>query len=246
MQLFTLGIPCIYYGTEQALAGPEDEERKWLPDWKASDRYLREAMFGPMHPLPGGVNSLDEQDDENMPGFGPFGTVGHHCFDPGFPIYRNIAAMAELRRAFPALRHGRQYLRQMALAEEGLEKFDFYGAGYEAGGRRLDGQIVAWSRILDDEEVLCLFNSHGSKSRSADVLVDCDLNRIDGKGDLTVVFNSAQEVAKPKRYSGAYRKGSKQMVKRRDGMAYVEIRDLAPSQVLVLASHPENEVGAVV
>jgi len=36
------------------------------------------------------------------------------------------------------------------------------------------------------------------------------------------------------------------MVKRRDGMAYVEIRDLAPSQVLVLASHPENEVGAVV
>ena len=246
MQLFTLGIPCIYYGTEQALAGPEDEERKWLPDWKASDRYLREAMFGPMHPLPGGVNSLDEQEDESMPGFGPFGTVGHHCFDPGFPIYRNIAAMAELRRAFPAMRHGRQYLRQMALAEEGLEKFDFYGAGYEAGGRRLDGQIVAWSRILDDEEVLCLFNSHGSQNRSADVLVDAVLNRTNGMGSMTVVLNSAQEAIRPRRYSGAYRKGSKLMVKERDGMAYVEIRDLAASQVLVLASHPEREEGDVV
>jgi len=246
MQLFTLGIPCIYYGTEQALAGPEDEERKWLPDWKASDRYLREAMFGPMHPRPGGVNSLDEQEDESMPGFGPFGTVGHHCFDPSFPIYRNIAAMAELRRAFPALRHGRQYLRQMALAEEGLEKFDFYGAGYEAGGRRLDGQIVAWSRILDDEEVLCLFNSHGSQNRSADVLVDAVLNRTNGMGSMTVVLNSAQAAIRPRRYSGAYRKGSKLMVKERDGMAYVEIRDLAASQVLVLASHPEKEEGAVV
>ena len=99
---------------------------------------------------------------------------------------------------------------------------------------------MACFRILDDEEVLCLFNSHGGESRSADVLVDCDMNRIDGKGGLTVVFNSAQEAAKPKRYSGAYRKGSKQTVKGRDEMAYVEIRDLTPSQVLVLASHPEK------
>ena len=51
-------------------------------------------------------------------------------------------------------------------------------------GRRLDGQIVAWSRILDDEEVLCLFNSHGSKARSSDVLVDAVLNRTDGKEGL--------------------------------------------------------------
>jgi len=50
LQLFTLGIPCIYYGTEQAFAGPELSARQWLPDWKGSDRYLREAMFGPPHP----------------------------------------------------------------------------------------------------------------------------------------------------------------------------------------------------
>lgn len=106
--------------------------------------------------------------------------------------------MAAVRRPFPALRHGKQCLRQMALPVEGIERFDFYGAGYEAGGKRLEGQIVAWSRILDDEEVLCLFNSHGSENRGVDVLVDCDLNRTDRKGGLTVVFNSAQEGAKPK------------------------------------------------
>jgi hypothetical protein len=50
LQLFSLGIPCIYYGSEQALAGPEPAERRWLPGWKGSDRYLREAMFGPEHP----------------------------------------------------------------------------------------------------------------------------------------------------------------------------------------------------
>jgi hypothetical protein len=85
----------------------------------------------------------------------------------------------------------------------------------------------------DDEWVLCLFNSHGSKALNYDVLVDAILNRTDGKDSLTVVFNSAQEAARPRRYAGAYRKGSKHTMKRRDG-GYVEIRDLAPSQVLVL------------
>ena len=246
LQLFTLGIPCIYYGTEQALAGPEEEQRMWLPEWRESDRYLREAMFGPEHPRPGGISSLGPGSDESLPGFGAFGTAGHHCFDPRFPVYRNIAAMAELRRAFAALRHGRQYLRQMALPEGGRDEFDFYGAGYvTAGGESLDGQIVAWSRILDDEEMLCLFNSHGRQSRSADVLVDGTLNQSEDKGEMTVVFNSAQVASRSRRQSGAYRKGSRLRVKRRDGTAYVEIRDLAASQVLVAASHPEKEDGGV-
>jgi hypothetical protein len=193
----------------QAFAGPEEAERKWLPDWKKSDRYLREAMFGPEHPHLPGTSSLTVQSDSSLPGFGPFGTAGYHCFDPKFPVFRKIAAMAALRHAFPALRHGRQYLRQMALPDKGLSSFDFYGAGYAVGGERLDGQIVAWSRILDDEEVLCVLNSHGSEKRSADVLVDAGLNQPEGKGNMTVVLNSAEEAAKPKRYSGNNKKGSK-------------------------------------
>lgn len=61
-----------------------------------------------------------------------------------------------------------------------------------------------------------------------------------------MVFNSAQDARRPRRHGGVYRRGSKQTVKIHDGMAYVEIRDLAPSQVLVLASHPEKEAGEMV
>jgi hypothetical protein len=65
LQLFTLGIPCIYAGTKQALAGPELSERKWLLDSKGSDRYLREAMFGPWHPRQSGVAGL-QAFDQNL------------------------------------------------------------------------------------------------------------------------------------------------------------------------------------
>jgi hypothetical protein len=51
--------------------------------------------------------------------------------------------MAAVRRSFPALRQGRQYLRQISLQEEGLDNFDFYGAGYEWAARQLEWQIVA-------------------------------------------------------------------------------------------------------
>jgi len=50
-QLTTLGIPCIYYGTEQALDGTEDRHDSTIEprgdDGKIpfDDRYIREAMF---------------------------------------------------------------------------------------------------------------------------------------------------------------------------------------------------------
>jgi len=39
IQLFSLGIPCVYYGTEQAFSGPEKSERdQYLPDYHAAER----------------------------------------------------------------------------------------------------------------------------------------------------------------------------------------------------------------
>jgi hypothetical protein len=60
MQLFVLGIPCIYSGTEQALIGrpPEPSEKDFLPDAGIADYYLREAMFGPEHPRKSGLEGL--------------------------------------------------------------------------------------------------------------------------------------------------------------------------------------------
>lgn len=226
LQLFTLGIPCIFYGTEQALAGPEPSERHWLPDWKRSDRYLREAMFGPAHPrrsgkagLPGTQGSLDN----TLPGFGPFGTAGRHCFDEQHPVYLCVAAMNTLRSIFPALRQGRQYLRPIS----------FLGLPFAVYG---NGEITAWSRILDDEEVLCVLNPHGRESRGGDILVDARLNGVGTR--LTVVFHSV-EVADPQSFSGTHPLASSVAVQHHsDGKAFIEVRGLEPSGVIVFASHP--------
>jgi glycosidase len=233
LQLFTLGIPCLYYGTEQAFAGPEPAERRWLPEWKSSDRYLREAMFGPEHPRRSGRSGLQAPPaglDSDLPGFGPFGTAGRHCFDEHSPAYLRIAALATLRKTYPVLRHGRQYLRPVSLLGR---PFEVYGPG----------EIIAWSRILDDEEALCVLNAHGTDSRGADVLVDAALNP--PGSSMTVVLNTAQ-AGSPQGSTGVHPVGSVIPVQQApDGKAYVEIRDVPASEVLVLTNHLETEGGAI-
>jgi glycosidase len=225
LQLFTLGIPCIYYGTEQALAGPESSEHHWLPEWKSSDVYLRETMFGPAHPRKSGRDGLPHTPDPldaTLPGFGPLGTAGHHCFDENHGLYRRIAALAALRRQLPVLRHGRQYLRPISLL----------GLPFEVRG---PGEVVAWSRILDDDEALCVVNVHGTERRGADVIVDASLNPPGSV--MTVLLNTANVGGLPA--GGVHTAGSELPVLRRaDGTAYVEIRDVPPSEVLVLSNHP--------
>ena len=221
IQLFSLGIPCIYYGTEQAFGGPEASERRWLPEWGGSDRYLREAMFGPNHPRASGRAGLAaDATDLGLPGFGPFGTAGGHCFDASHPAYRRIALLLSLRRNYPVLRQGRQYLRPISL----------FGAPFHAPR---GGELLGWSRILDDEEALCIVNTHGTEARGADMLVDASLNV--GSGQFRVVVNTAEIAGAPVTHPT----GSLLGVQRKpDGTAYLPIRDLPPSEVLVLDNRP--------
>jgi glycosidase len=241
IQLLAEGIPCIYYGTEQAFSGPEPEERKWLPKWKESDRYLREAMFGPEHPRKTGREGLQpmpESIDPNLPGFGPFGTAGYHCFDESNSTFLRIAALTALRKDNPVLCHGRQYIRPISIFGW---PFDLYGPG----------EIVAWSRILDDEEALCILNSHGTEVRGADVLVDASLNPEGSQ--LTVILNSAQSGSQldrnnldTEKIGAGIQAGAKIPVLRTaDGKAFIKIRDVLPSEIVVLTNHPEKEEGSI-
>lgn len=215
LQYLALGIPCVYYGTEQALSGgPEPAERHWLPGWGVSDRYLREALFGPAHPRADGAAGLT-QVDPNLPGFGLFGTAGAHSFDEGHPAYRRIARLGEVRRRYPVLRYGRQYPRPISFLGR---PFDVYGGG----------ELVAWSRILDDEEALCVVNVHGAESRGADVLVDAGLNP--PGSSLTVVLATAAVDGGAGPAEGATLPVRHTL----DGTAYVQVRELPPSEVLVL------------
>ncbi len=146
--LTTLGVPCLYYGTEQAFDGsttyhdegiePRDQYGK--PPFE--DRYIREAMFGGT--------------------FGAFETEGCHFFDPDHPTYLRIAAIARVRNRKDmigmALRRGRQYLRETR----------YYGDSFLVPG---PGEVTAWSRIMDRQEVLVALNTHGSEHRGAFVTV---------------------------------------------------------------------------
>jgi glycosidase len=136
LNVLTLGIPCLYYGSEQLLDGEGGD-----------DRYIREAMFGG--------------------GFGPFRSRDRHVFDETAPTYREIRAILDVRRADPALRRGRQYLRE--ISGDGST----FGPPTGFGGPV--HSVVGWSRILADTEVLCLINTDVDQPRSAWVVVDAGL-----------------------------------------------------------------------
>jgi hypothetical protein len=138
-----------------------------------------------------------------------------------FHTYRRIASLAAIRQLFPALRVGRQYLRPVSL---------FDGPFLLQG----PGKLVSWSRILSDEEALCMINPHGTQARGGDVVVDADLNQ-PGMA-FTVIANSMEAGTSA---GIAHPVGSQLPIKRRsDGTAFVEIRNLAPSAVIVAVKHP--------
>jgi glycosidase len=235
MQLFGLGIPCIYYGTEQAFAGPEASQRQYLTNYGGNDAYLREAMFGPEHPRLSGLAGLAAGAggfDAAMPGFGPFGTSGAHCFNMNAAAYVRIAALNLVRAKYPSLRYGRQYPREVSN----------FGAPFVLPQQ---GELIPWSRILDDEETLCIVNGHGTQARGGDVVVDNSLNSAAAPGNpwggaapfFQVVANSAQTAAGAG-YAGTHQIGSRVAVAVRNGTAFLSIRDVAPSEVLVLVNRP--------
>ena len=161
--------------------------------------------------------------DAALPGFGPFGTAGAHCFTTDFPTYRRIAAFIALRQQFPVLRQGRQYPRPISN----------FGMPFTVAG---PGEIVAWSRILNDEEALCVVNAHGRETRGGNILVDAALNP---PGSAMTVKVNSQETANGSPAGVSHPIGSRLPVRGlNDGTAFLEIRGVQPSEVLVLVNHP--------
>jgi glycosidase len=231
LQLFTLGIPCIYYGTEQAFAGPAHSQLRfvvnegWNDGGNHGDRYLREAIFGPKHPRAEHTHDLPtqlSQADTSLPGFGPFGTAGKHCFDPESPAYVRIAHLCEVRKKHMALKIGRQYARQVRLPHTGFE--------FPASG-----EIVAWSRILSTQEALVVVNANGREARGGDVVISAELWQ--PGMEFTVVANTAQ-AASAGTFGGSHPIGSKVTVRRISSQepAFVEMRGIPRSEAVVLVA----------
>jgi len=122
-----------------------------------------------------------------MPGFGPFGTSGAHCFNSQAPAYVRIAALNAVRAQFPSLRYGRQYQRPISN----------FGADFALP---LPGELIAGHASSMMREALCVVNGHGTEARGGDVAVDLALNSSSAPGDpwngaapfFEVVANSSQ------------------------------------------------------
>ncbi len=88
---------------------------------------------------------------------------------PGFSqdsfYYTHIRQIAQVRAAHPALRYGRFYFRPIS------------GDGQHFGVSAFPQGILAFSRILADEEVVVAANTSATDARAFDVIVDLALHR---------------------------------------------------------------------
>jgi glycosidase len=98
------------------------------------------------------------------------------AFDAGHPFYTAIRKLTTVRDRQPALRYGRLYFRPLS------------GGGVNFGASPFAPGVLAFSRILNDEEVLVLANASTQDAFEGDVLVDFFIN---DDGDAFTVLNDA-------------------------------------------------------
>ncbi len=87
-----------------------------------------------------------------------------HAFDRTHPFYQAIQELSRQRLEQPALRFGRQYFRPIS------------GNGQGFGISPFPGGVVAFSRILSDQEVLVVANTSTVNGWEGEVVVDFALN----------------------------------------------------------------------
>lgn len=154
LNLTTLGIPCIYYGTEQMFDGQGTGN--------GSDRYIREAMFGGK--------------------FGAFRSKERHFFNTEQLVYKELSKILAIRKQKVALRRGRQFLREISGDGQHFGLPDFVGGSNEIRSiipwsRILDNEEIvlaintdlndtrrAWVTIDNDlhnpgENYICLYST---------------------------------------------------------------------------------------
>ncbi|MDQ0580600.1 pullulanase-type alpha-1,6-glucosidase [Streptomyces rishiriensis] len=120
LMFLSRGNPVVYYGDEQGFTG------------SGGDKDARQTMFA--------SKSADYLDDDEI---GTDRTHASDAYDTGAPLYRQIAALAKLRKANPALTDGVQ-----------TERYAADGAGVYAFSRNGTGK--------DTTEYVVAFNNAGT------------------------------------------------------------------------------------
>jgi glycosidase len=88
-----------------------------------------------------------------------------NAFDEQKPLYRTLKRLAVVRSEQPALRYGRQYFRPISARQ-----------GARFGISPFSPGVLAFSRILNDQEILVVANCNTEASWTGEVIVDFSLN----------------------------------------------------------------------
>jgi glycosidase len=86
------------------------------------------------------------------------------AFARGHPFFTMIQRIGRVRSEQPALRYGRFYFRPIS------------GNGTQFGVSTFAGGVLAFSRVLNDEEVVVIANTSAQAAFAGFVIVDSDLN----------------------------------------------------------------------
>jgi hypothetical protein len=167
LQMLSIGIPCLYYGTEQGFDGCADNMPKLDGGVIAKDRFIRECLFGGP--------------------FGAFRSKERHCFNEETYLYKEISSLLALRSANSSLRRGRQYLREVS--EDG-NSFGIPGPSEQGPYRG----IIAWSRILYIDEFVCAMNTDPDNPRSVFVRLAGEIIRADRKTRRCVYSTDPEQI----------------------------------------------------
>ena len=87
-----------------------------------------------------------------------------NAFDRDHAIYRALRQIAAIRAAQPVLRYGRQYFRPLS------------GDGFHFGVSTFPAGVLAFSRMLSDQEIVIVANTNPSYDWHGAVIVDYGIN----------------------------------------------------------------------
>jgi len=113
---------------------------------------------------------------------------------PGFDVanafFRAIETIAQVRDEQPALRYGRFYFRPIS------------GDGQTFGVSPFPQGVLAFSRILNDDEVTVVTNANTSQSAAVDVILDTQLNAANSQRRILYTNKPAATAPSPVRETG--------------------------------------------
>ena len=100
-----------------------------------------------------------------------------NAFAQDHHLYNHIKDLSALRNMYPALRYGRQYFRQCS-----GNKSDF---GYSP----FNGGVIAFSRILNGQELLVVANTNTVDAITVSIVVDRNLHKDGDSMEVVFPFN---------------------------------------------------------